>query len=758
MPTAPCRPWTRIARFGAIALALSACSTDPIRPRVSPVTLELHSQSNEAHAGQPVDLTATLESATGEELSPSQAGMRLVWRSGNENVLRVEPTGPNTARMVGVAAGTAQVYVESVPFGTAEDLSGVLATSVWITIDRSDDSELGAIGGLHPTALIYVSGSGQSGSLNQTLPQPLVLRVLNGLGKPVANLDIDFSTGSGGVTPHRVRSDANGYARGDWTLGSVPGPVTAEARPASKSVKLSPVTFTATAGTPQSGPGTGGGGSTGGGGTGGGSTGGGTDGGGGTGGTDGGGTGGGGTGGTDGGTGGTDGGGTGGGGTGGTDGGTGGGGTGGGGTGGGGTGGTDGGTGGTDGGGTGGGGTGGGGTGGTDGGTGGGGTGGGGTGGGGTGGTDGGGTDGGGTGGGGTGGGGSTPGGAQSGIWISRAELAQRPTSGAAWDRLLQDAARAPGTANISDQDSNHDVYTLAAALVCARTGEYCTKARQQVLAAIGTETGGRWLAVGRNLGSYIIAADLLDLRADGNPASPGSLVEAWIRGWLTKRLSDNNNTSLLRQFGPFHAGSNAAAQEGFAYAAVAAYLGDQDALARAWDAYRTYACDPTAPDREGIDLRRGVEWGWAHNNTKPCGVNPAGSTKVVSSGYPGAGSSFRIDGAIINDMYRGGYYQNPPIYTQYPWVGLEGFVPAAVILQRAGYPAFQVADRAVLRTHEYLWWLRSQTGDVRWFDGTRAREVVHLINVVYGRNYPVNSATGGGRTVGYTDWSHSTW
>jgi flavin-binding protein dodecin len=342
-----------------------------------------------------------------------------------------------------------------------------------------------------------------------------------------------------------------------------------------------------------------------------------------------------------------------------------------------------------------------------------------------------------------------------SGIWIDSGELMARPTSGAEWDKVLADAARDPGVAAISNQDSNHDVYTLAAALVCVRTGQYCAKARQGVVDAIGTEDGGRWLAVGRNLGAYVIAADLLDLRADGVAGSDGTRVEQWMRGWLTKRLSDNNS-STLRPFGPFHSGANAAAQEGFAYATVAAYLRDGWALERAWDSFRTFACDPTAPDRENMYLDPIVLDGWAHDNLRPCAVNPAGTTKLVPLGLLGGGTVRRVDGSLGGDMRRGGLYQWEPGYTSYPWVGLEGLIPAAVILSRAGYPSFDVADGAVLRTHEYLWYVRTQTGDARWFDGVRAREIVHLVNVVYGSSFPVGQVVGGGRTVGYTGWTHA--
>jgi len=80
------------------------------------------------------------------------------------------------------------------------------------------------------------------------------------------------------------------------------------------------------------------------------------------------------------------------------------------------------------------------------------------------------------------------------------------------------------------------------------------------------------------------------------------------------------------------------------------------------------------------------------------------------------------------------------------------------VILQRAGYPAFAVADRAVLRAVRYLRDLQLSTGSGRWFQERRSNEIIQLVNVAYGAHFPVDLPTGGGRTVGYTDWTHATW
>ena len=55
----------------------------------------------------------------------------------------------------------------------------------------------------------------------------------------------------------------------------------------------------------------------------------------------------------------------------------------------------------------------------------------------------------------------------------------------------------------------------LATALVAARTDSNKLRARTAagIMDAIGTERGGRTLALARGLVSYVVAADLIDLR-----------------------------------------------------------------------------------------------------------------------------------------------------------------------------------------------------------------------------------------------------
>ena len=238
----------------------------------------------------------------------------------------------------------------------------------------------------------------------------------------------------------------------------------------------------------------------------------------------------------------------------------------------------------------------------------------------------------------------------------------------------------------------------------------------------------------------------------------------------------------------PFGSESNASAQEGAVYAAIAVYLG-ADApkithpltgstiqgaqhIERVWDAFRRYACDQSAPDYE--DIRIHEDSGWAHydpNSEEKCAVNPMNATKAVQGypGFPDYPKEMRTDGAITNDMDRGCDPIWAPCFTKYPWVGLEGFVPAAYILHRAGYPAFELENQAVFRSLDFLWWLDERTGEDDWFlrDGDKQDEIVFLVKAIYGKACNLvdgkdcmsewtAEAVGDGRTIGFTDWTHS--
>ncbi|HEX2188187.1 MAG TPA: Ig-like domain-containing protein [Longimicrobiaceae bacterium] len=74
-------------------------------------------------------------------------------------------------------------------------------------------------------ALSRVSGDGQSATAGTALPAPLVVRVADALGNPVAGASVTWMVASGGgsVSPAVSTTDTEGLARAAWTLGSTAG-------------------------------------------------------------------------------------------------------------------------------------------------------------------------------------------------------------------------------------------------------------------------------------------------------------------------------------------------------------------------------------------------------------------------------------------------------------------------------------------------------------------------------------------------------
>jgi len=74
-----------------------------------------------------------------------------------------------------------------------------------------------------PASLQRVSGSGQSAQPGTELARPLIARVVDGDGHPVAGADVRWRAMAGQVTPPTSTSDGNGDARAAWRVGSTPG-------------------------------------------------------------------------------------------------------------------------------------------------------------------------------------------------------------------------------------------------------------------------------------------------------------------------------------------------------------------------------------------------------------------------------------------------------------------------------------------------------------------------------------------------------
>jgi hypothetical protein len=71
-----------------------------------------------------------------------------------------------------------------------------------------------------------------------------------------------------------------------------------------------------------------------------------------------------------------------------------------------------------------------------------------------------------------------------------------------------------------------------------------------------------------------------------------------------------------------------------------------------------------------------------------------------------------------------------------------------AELLSRAGYPAWEWENRALLRAAQFLYDLGWEAnGDDTWQPW--------LINYVYGTDFPTTTPARPGKNMGWTDWTH---
>ena len=313
-------------------------------------------------------------------------------------------------------------------------------------------------------------------------------------------------------------------------------------------------------------------------------------------------------------------------------------------------------------------------------------------------------------------------------VLVSVETLRTKPMSGAAWNGLKAVADQSVGTLTLSDQDENSDITVLAKALVYARTGTaaYRSAVVAALKAAVGTESGGRTLALGRNLPSIVIAADLVSLRT-ADAAFDTDRFRPWLRSLLTKVLDEQTlvSTHELRP-------NNWGAHAGAARVAVAAYLGDATQLARAAKVFQGWVGSRTAY----AGFRFGDDLSWHCDPTKPVGINPACTKNGVD-----------IGGAIPDDMRRGGSFRWPPPATNYAWENLQGSLLQAELLRAAGYDTFNWQNKALLRAVRFLYdrakW--PATGDDEW--------QTWLIDARYGTSYKLAPPIRFGKNFGFTDW-----
>lgn len=315
------------------------------------------------------------------------------------------------------------------------------------------------------------------------------------------------------------------------------------------------------------------------------------------------------------------------------------------------------------------------------------------------------------------------------GLWLTEQEILALPKSGAGWDAVKAAAAGSWGAAKVSDQDSKHDTRTLAGALVAVATNDAAlkTKTKAALNAAIGTEAGGRTLALGRNLPCYVIAASIVNHR---DPA-----FVAWVDGVRKKSL---DGMTLIQCHGK--RGNNWGTMAGAARIAADLYLDDQTDLAAAIKVFKGWLGDRAQ--------YAGFDWGdldWQADKTKPVGINPAGAHL----------NGKNVDGCLPDDQRRTGGFAWPPPCGNYPAGALGPIYVTVELLRRNGYPdAPTWSDSAPLRAAKW----RTGTVDGKTactFGGDDAWQPF-LINAIYGSAIPGGAAGAEGKPMAWTGWTHA--
>jgi hypothetical protein len=320
------------------------------------------------------------------------------------------------------------------------------------------------------------------------------------------------------------------------------------------------------------------------------------------------------------------------------------------------------------------------------------------------------------------------------GVWLSERELEILPTSGPAWEHLLDVADESMREETDLARRDDHNIQTLAAALVGERLNDdqYREKALAGLRTVVDEPPRDDLLAAARRLGTYVIAADLLDL-----PTLDPEFEEEF-RRWADmmrrhpyKERRFGNTIIDAAEGRPNNWGTHAGASR----VAVAAYLDDEVDLRRQSTVFRGYLGDTEA--------YAGFLFGdleWQDSQSRPVGINPVGAARDGHS----------LDGVLPDDQRRGGSFRWPPDRENYVWEALQGATVQAEILARRGYDAWGWEDAALLRA---VRWLHDEAdfpaeGDDRW--------VPWLVNHAYDTDFPTEE-TRPGKNMGFTDWTHTT-
>jgi hypothetical protein len=350
-----------------------------------------------------------------------------------------------------------------------------------------------------------------------------------------------------------------------------------------------------------------------------------------------------------------------------------------------------------------------------------------------------------------------TPNSAQPGIIISQSEILALPRDNR-YTAVKNIAYGLWGTPTLANQDDKTGLQVLAGALISVRDNDVNlrNKTKNAIMSIIGTEsdTGARVLSVGRNLGPFIFAADIIDLK--NNYPSDDQTFRSWLNTMRTKNIGGHSRWVTLTQTHE-NGANNWGTFAGASRIAASIYLNDTRDVERAANVFRAWLGERSyyPPDAPGFDEDGDGDNDYfqhqASTSTMSFDLNwecPGKWTAVnpnCDKFVPNIGATKNLNGVIVEDMVRGGTLQWPPIYTGYPWEALQGVFVQAELLYRRGYDSYSWGNQALKRAMNFHM-------NLGWTQSTVFHYVPWMANYRYNTNYSTLPSTSG-RVFSYGDW-----
>jgi hypothetical protein len=352
---------------------------------------------------------------------------------------------------------------------------------------------------------------------------------------------------------------------------------------------------------------------------------------------------------------------------------------------------------------------------------------------------------------------------------IDAARLASLPTSGRPYESMKRTAddamaamdlsepasAASPWLPNYSDRStgSGNAAAAVAAALVYARTGDvryrdFVIKVNRFVIGSEdsastnGTGSGDIALATMRQIGGYVLAADLVGMDQNVTGLRKGYTSTVW-RTWLgqlrTKSIAPSGFRSIVANN---MRASNWGAWASAARVTIDVYLNDTVDLA-------------VAVDRLKLFLGESMSGSWSKTSSYDAtwACLPSGSTVAFVPVNPSSCGPAK-DGIIVEDASRSAFAfpKWDKMGTDYAFHAYSAQLLAAIVLDRKGYDVWNWGDRALKRIMDQLDRRGVATGNGR----VTATHVSWIPRHFYGVNYPTVPAQPSD-TLGYTDWLYGT-